>query len=134
VLLEGDTGPVVDGQAREAYRRRLTELRADLDEAEAGNDPGRVARAREEMESLLQELSRAIGLGGRGRTSGSAAERARQSVTRALQRVLGTLAKGSPALGEHLAHSVRTGTFCAYEPDPLSGIRWTVETRRPRRS
>jgi tetratricopeptide (TPR) repeat protein len=134
VLLEGDTGPVVDGQAREAYRRRLTELRADLDEAEAGNDPGRVARAREEMESLLQELSRAIGLGGRGRTSGSAAERARQSVTRALQRVLGTLAKASPALGEHLAHSVRTGTFCAYEPDPLSGIRWTVETRRPRRS
>ena len=30
-------------------------------------------------------------------------------------------------LGRELDATVRTGTFCAYEPDPRRPIKWTVE-------
>jgi hypothetical protein len=32
-----------------------------------------------------------------------------------------------PALGAELAAAVRTGAFCAYEPDPRRPRRWRVE-------
>src|SRR5258708_38073519 len=54
----GDAGPGIDGQAREAYRVRLTELRAELDEAEANHDPARADAARHELEALTRALTR----------------------------------------------------------------------------
>jgi hypothetical protein len=38
-----------------------------LEEAEAFNDPARATRARQEMDFLVEELARAVGLGGRDR-------------------------------------------------------------------
>src|SRR5207245_9396838 len=46
----GDAGALLDAEAKASYRARLTELREDLEEAEAFNDPERASRAREEME------------------------------------------------------------------------------------
>ena len=46
-----DAGPLLDAQAKQAYRDRLDELRAELDEAESFNDPERAARAQEEIDS-----------------------------------------------------------------------------------
>jgi hypothetical protein len=46
-------------------------------------------------------------------------ERARVNVTRALGLVLKRIAEHHPALREHLAATLRTGTFCRYMPDPL---------------
>ena len=43
----GDAGPALDDEAKAAYRRRLVELREDLEEAESFNDPERAARARD---------------------------------------------------------------------------------------
>ena len=57
----------LDTQAKAEYRARLEDLRADIEEAEAFNDPERAARAREEMDFIAQELSSAVGLGGRDR-------------------------------------------------------------------
>jgi hypothetical protein len=34
------------------------------------------------------------------------------------------IAAEHPELGEHLPATVRTGTFCAYTPDPRLRIRW----------
>jgi hypothetical protein len=44
------------------------------------------------------------------------AERARVNVTRVLGHALSKIAEVSPAAGEHLAASVRTGLFCSYHP------------------
>jgi len=30
-----------------------------------------------------------------------------------------------PPLGEHLRRTIRTGTYCAYLPDPRAPARWT---------
>jgi tetratricopeptide (TPR) repeat protein len=121
-----DAGEVLDGHARAAYRRRLKELREDLDEAEALGDPERAARAREEMDFLARELSGAVGLGGRGRKSASSTERARQSVTKAIKAAIDRIASHSPALARHLTSAVQTGTFCSYAPDPRAPISWKL--------
>src|SRR5262245_44621829 len=51
----GDSGEVLDADAKAAYRRRVVEVREELDDAEACNDPGRTARS-EEHTSELQSL------------------------------------------------------------------------------
>jgi tetratricopeptide (TPR) repeat protein len=123
----GDAGPALDSRAKAEYRLRLEDLRAEIEEAEAFNDPERAARAREEMEFIAQELSAAVGLGGRDRPASSAAERARVNVTRALRREIRRIADEDAHLGRELETTVRTGTFCAYEPDPRRPVQWQVD-------
>jgi len=113
----GDAGEVIDREARDAYTKRLRDLREELAEAEDWNDVGRRDRLVSEAEELEQELTRATGLGGRERRVGSAVERARINVRRRLSLVLRRIEETSPALGKHFTESVRTGTYCAYDPD-----------------
>ncbi|WP_052667390.1 hypothetical protein [Nitriliruptor alkaliphilus] len=120
------TGPLLDEQAKAAYRRRLEEIDDDLAEAETNGDTARAALAAADRDFLLAELSRAVGLGGRDRTEGSHAERARTSVTRAVRYGLDRIAQHHPSLADHLAHTVRTGTYCAYDPEPRATIHWIL--------
>jgi hypothetical protein len=120
----GDAGALLDATAKAAYHARLTELRAEVEEAEAGNDPVRAARARAEQDFLVAELARAVGLGGRDRRAASHAERARLNATRAIRAAMANLARANPALGRHLAATIRTGRYCAYTPDPRAPITW----------
>ncbi len=115
---EGDAGPLLDVQAKAAYRARVSELQEEIDEAESFNDPERASRAREELGFLARELAGAVGLGGRDRKTGSDAERARVNVTRAIRTALKRIADHDPVLGRSLGGAIRTGTFCAYEPPP----------------
>jgi tetratricopeptide (TPR) repeat protein len=122
----GDSGPLLDARAKEAYRRRLSEIEEDLAEATSMADLGRIAQARTEREFLVRELSRAVGLGGRDRRAGSASERARASVTRAVRQALARIREHHEPLADHLARAVRTGTHCAYLPDAHAPVTWTL--------
>jgi tetratricopeptide (TPR) repeat protein len=117
----GDAGELLDPEARESYRRRLEDLREELAEAEAVADGFRASRAREEIEFLGAELSRAVGLGGRGRRAGGAAERARSAVQRRIRNALDRIAEHAPALTSYLEQAIKTGTFCVYRPPPPPG-------------
>jgi hypothetical protein len=114
--------------AKAAYKARLAELRAELEEAERCNDPVRTANARAERDFLVGELARAVGLGGRDRRAASHAERARLNATRAIRRAMANLARANPALGRHLAATVRTGRYCSYTPDPRAPITWELRS------
>jgi tetratricopeptide (TPR) repeat protein len=120
----GDAGELLDASARAAYKRRLEDLRDEVEEAQRWSDLERAARAQQEIDFLTDELARAVGLGGRSRTAGSAAERARVNVSRTIGAVVKKIAAGSPALGQHLTAAVRTGYFCVYEPDPRVRVDW----------
>lgn len=122
----GDAGEILDPEAKGAYRERLTELERELEEARLLRDPERRARAEVERQQLESELARACGLGGRDRRACSASERARVAVRQAIRTALERIADHGPALAEHLERTVRTGTFCAYEPDPRAPVRWRV--------
>ena len=116
-VLGGDAGAMLDDRARTAYRRRLDEIDADIEEAGAAGDTGRAAQAEAEREFLVRELSRAFGIGGRTRKAGVASERARVAVTRALRTAISRISERHRALGEHLDRAVRTGTYCSYRAD-----------------
>jgi tetratricopeptide (TPR) repeat protein len=121
-----DAGPVLDERAKTQYRQRLRDLAEEIEEAEAWGDVERATRARREVDLLTEQLVRAVGLGGRDRKTGSDAERARANVTKALRTAIKRIGEQEADLGAHLAVGVRTGTFCAYSPDPASAITWTV--------
>jgi hypothetical protein len=114
----GDAGEVLDSAARDAYRHRLIELEVEASEADADGDVGRSERIATERDAILEQLTAAYGLGGRARRVGSDAERARTAVTARIRETIRRIRSANPELGQHLARSVRTGTFCVYEPDP----------------
>lgn len=112
----GDAGPGLDRMAVDAYRTRLRELHGEIAEAESWNDAGRLARARRDVELLEAEVTRAVGLGGRERRIGRAAERARVNVRRRIAAAIKRVQAVSPVLGRHLANAVHTGIYCSYRP------------------
>jgi hypothetical protein len=81
-----------------------------------------------EMQQLVGQLAAAFGLGGRDRRAASAAERARLNVTRALRAAPARLTEALPEAGAALDRRVRTGLYCAYEPEEADGIRWIVQS------
>jgi tetratricopeptide (TPR) repeat protein len=121
----GDAGEILDERAKTAYRRRLTEIEDDIEQARALGDARREAQADAERDFLVQELARAVGLGGRDRRAASASERARSGVTRAVRQGIARIGEHHPQLGEHLNRAVRTGTYCAYVPEPGARAAWT---------
>jgi tetratricopeptide (TPR) repeat protein len=121
---EGDAGPLLDVHAKEAYRRRLAEIDEDIAEARSAGDSGRAAQAESEREFLVRELARAVGLGGRERRAGSASERARSAVTRAVRQALGRIREHHTPLADHFDRTIRTGSQCVYLPDPRMPLAW----------
>ncbi|MDQ3347140.1 MAG: transcriptional regulator [Acidobacteriota bacterium] len=122
--LSGDAGELLDQRARAAYRRRLAEIDEDLEEARVTGNLQREAQAEAERDCVVRELARAVGLGGRERRVGSAAERARSAVTRAVRQAMTRIRGHHPALATHFDRAVRTGTYCAYLPDSRMPAAW----------
>lgn len=114
---QGGADEVLDDRAKAAYRRRLAELESEIDEAELAHDAYRAEKAAAERDVLIAELSTAVGLGGRSRRLGDERERARKAVSARIRDAISRIAKANPSLGGHLTESVRTGTWCSYEPD-----------------
>ena len=119
-----DGGEVLDPEAQAAYRKRAQELQEELEEAREFNDLGRVERLQEELDFLSQELSSAVGLGGRSRKTNSPADRARSAVSKAIKSAIKRIEKSHPTLGDHLRQTVRTGMFCSYTPDLRTPLIW----------
>jgi len=104
-----------------AYRARALDLREELAEARAFNDPERVVRAREQLEALAADAAAA------DVTTSAAGERARINVTRAIKAAVRRIGEHEPELGHVLRGTVRTGTACVYEPDPSVPLEWEVQ-------
>ena len=122
----GDGVAALDATAKAAYRRRLDELRHDLEEAERLGDAGRSARARAEREALTEELAAAVGLGGRDRLAAATAERARCAVTQGIRLALKRIRNALPALANELTFRIKTGVYCVYVPDPAHPLDWVL--------
>jgi hypothetical protein len=120
----GDAGEVLDARARDAYRRRIAEIDDDIAQAHATGDFEQAAQSDAERDFLVRELARAFGLGGRARRAASASERARAGVTRAVRQAIRRIGAHHPQLGDHLSRTIRTGTYCAYIPDPRAPAAW----------
>jgi predicted ATPase len=116
----------LDVAAQAAYKRQLEELQAELEEARAFNDVGRIEKVQEAIEEVTQELLHALELKDRTRTPRSPVERARLMVTKAIRLAIKKIDAHHPSLGEHLTRTIKTDTVCAYVPDPQLSIVWQV--------
>jgi hypothetical protein len=101
-----------------AQRALVDELREEIAEARAFNDPERAARAGARLEALAAELQ--------GDSRMPDAERARVNVTRAIRAALRRISTHEPELGRLLQRTIRTGTSCTYQPDVDVPLSWEV--------
>lgn len=129
----GDAGEMLDAKAKQDYQHRLIELREERDDARERGDHESAARVESEIDFLAREIARAVGLGGRDRRAGSAAERARLNVTRAIKSALQKISEHNSQLGNLLDRSIRTGSFSCYLANPHAPIGWqfSVEGIKP---
>jgi hypothetical protein len=114
---------ILDPKAKDDFRNRLAEVKAELEEAREYNDLGRIEPLQLEEQQIIDELKRKLDLRGRSRRLGPAGkdEKARTAVWQALHRAYKCLVDASPSmkpLVEHLRASIRTErTSYIYRPD-----------------
>lgn len=120
VVVEQPALEVLDEESRRVLRARLGDLDAELAISER-------ADLREERDAVAAYLAHATGLGGRGRATGSHAERARVAVRKAIVATLARIAETDPWLARHLRDRVHTGFECRYESDPDHPVRWVLD-------
>jgi hypothetical protein len=123
---EGASG-FIDRQALAAYRKRLSEIDAELDEFGQWHDAARSQQLEEERDALLAEVRAATGLGGRARQAGGTAERARIAVRKAVAAAIERIAQVDSGLGRLLRDCIHTGARCVYEPDPTRRVTWLTD-------
>ena len=110
----------------------MDDIDAELDEAMAWTDQGRLDRLQAERDALLTQVRAATGLGGRRRHFSSTDERARVAVRKAIAATLQRLDDRDPALARLLRDTIQTGARCRYEPDPAQARHLTARSRTAR--
>src|SRR5207247_5093578 len=121
--------PILDAQAKVEYKRRLDDLRRDLEEAERFNDPTHAERAQGEIDALAAQLASAVGFGGRNRRSGSAAERARSAVTKRIKSSIKRIGEAIPLLRQPSSQPGQDRIFLLIQP--AAGASGRVEVLIP---
>ncbi len=115
----GSGGTLFDYAAKLDYRVRLDRLEEDGAAARAaGGDPVRTLEIEQEAAQIKRLLRAGVDIRGKLRPGADDDERARQSVTRAVNRTILHLGKRHPSLSRHLRKHLSTGLFCKYDPDP----------------
>jgi hypothetical protein len=114
-----EPAPLLDRDAREEYRLRLTELGSERDAAVESGDSIALGRVDEETASIGRSLKAATGPGGRERAFADEVEKARCRVKACLSAARKQIAEALPKLHEHLEASLRepAGLRPGYFPD-----------------
>jgi predicted ATPase/ActR/RegA family two-component response regulator len=117
---EGDD-PRPDARARSEYRRRLIELRSELEEAVQRNDTGAAAEMRREIDFLREELRQSW----RRWKESSAVANLRTRVVKCIKSARRKIEAEHPQLARYLSRAVKTGWLCTYTPDPDNPVEWS---------
>jgi hypothetical protein len=121
VTVRSSAGTAIDEQARAQYKARALEIQDELLEARKLNDSSRVAALQEELEKIADQMTAATGLGGRRRSVGDTAEKARKSVSAAVGRSIRQVGAAHSRLGKYLQKHVSSGAALSYQGD---GTPW----------
>jgi len=66
---------------------------------------------------LVDQLSKSLGLGGKQRKIPNHVDKARSAVTWRIRSAIKKIRDSHESLGKHFAKSLKTGTFCSYNPE-----------------
>jgi len=119
-----------DGETIQQCENRLRELSMEIEQAKGFNDWGRQERLQGKFDRLAEHLLKLRGLGGRTRKFTGTVEKARTSVTNAINRMLASKAikKNLPRAYRHLDNAISRGTFISYNPE--EPIDWALSTEK----
>ena len=115
---------VIDAVAKTSYVERIKELQEEIAESERMNNISLTSKMQEEYEQLVQHLSKSLGIDGKPRETGSSIEKARSAVTWRIRSAIKKIENQHPALAKHLTISIKTGTFCTYQPE--NPVNWQL--------
>ena len=116
-LRSADQSPHTDAQARAAYKSRLQEVQAELDDADRHHDLGRITALQAEIAFLTDELTAVYGFLRHARRASESHDQIRKNVTNRIRDTLRRLRITHSALGRHFGQALKTGTFCSYTPE-----------------
>lgn len=117
--------PILDSEGRTRFRRLVTELTAERDQAERNHDEAEKARIQTALDEVVAELSRNRTFTGFRNLTSTPADRARSSVTNAIKRAIEKLRKSDlRELADHFEETISTGFQVAYLPS--TRIEWNL--------
>jgi hypothetical protein len=114
-----------DERAKHEYLRHVQQLQQDEEEARLRGDLARADACRTEAEAFVDRVSRDVDRHGRARKTGSERERARQAVSKQIERALKRIANVLPDLATHLQDTLRCGRHVVYQP--ADDRRWWTD-------
>lgn len=117
VVLETAGTSMIDDRAMKEYKTKVRTLKVDISDAEEMGLYQKADQLRSEYETLVEHLSKVMGLSHKIRKTGSSMEKARAAVTWRIRNAIKKIEKVHPQLAKHLANSIKTGTYCSYEPE-----------------
>ena len=115
-------GDAIDSEALEIYRVQHREIIEEINEAKNNNDIGRVEKLLEDKEGLENHLTKSTGLGGRPRKLTDIADRARNTVSKAIHKAMRHLEPKCPELVAYLKGNIHIGFVSTYKPE--HDIEW----------
>jgi hypothetical protein len=121
-------GGIDIGSYREVVelRNALSETDKEIEDAERCNDLGRLESLRENRDRLTSHLKSMIGPGGRLRKANDPLKKPRDSVSKAVRRVLKSIRDaGMVGLAEHLGKSLEFGGEMTYRP--AAAVLWETK-------
>lgn len=108
---------ITDKNCLEECENTLAELWEDKEQAEKVRNTTGAELVQKQIDEITSQLNSTKGLGGQLRKFSNEAEKARVSVTQAINRVLKSIKKEYPKLWTHLNKSIYTGATCSYKPN-----------------
>ena len=114
--------PAFDEKARRSYQRKIRELEEEIRWSENNNDLQRTATLHQEYDNIVDHLTSSLGLRGKVRKTHDVLDKTRSAVTWRIRNTIQKIEKVHPLLAKHLSVSIRTGLFCAYNPE--KPVRW----------
>ncbi len=115
-----------DLKALRTYKDRVAEIDSEIVRAQCNNDVGRIQALTLEKEEILDLVRADTGLRGKPRHFQSERERARKSVSKAIENALAAIRCQCPALANHLRENVKTGNSFSYRQ---TSLQWDVSVR-----
>ena len=116
----------LDNKARTEYEGRIRHLAAEAHAARKQNDLGKLPALENEIEQIREQLEADTGQRGRGRTFSDSAEKARDSVRKAIYRAFKLISRDCPKAAKHLKGMITLGFELVYR-DATTG--WSVSER-----
>jgi hypothetical protein len=113
---------VFDEKAKRSYRQKMLELQEEIKSCEDNNDHQRTASLHKEYDDIVDHLMTSIGLRGKIRRTHDVLDKTRSAVTWRIRNSIQKIEKVHPILAKHLSASIKTGLFCAYNPE--KPVRW----------